>query len=838
VRDAESRFAKSIQRRAGFVLAAVLTSALVFAASAQGAGAPTIDAFFTSGVTATSAQLNALINPNGEATTYRFEYGKSTGYGNVTPDEIISAGITPEPVNAQITGLDGGVYHFRVVAEHKSTSEVVTTGDQTFTFYPPSCPNEHLRQQTGALYLPDCRAYELVSPANSGNALLKPLGPFSPTATNPSRFSFGGSLGVIPGVGPAQADIEDLYVATRHPDGWTTRYVGIPSDTAAMSGGPPTDGPGYPEDVYADSSMNKFLDWSAGTQSHSCCGELGSFAGYMWNAEGGSLGRLPSHIEEISEGTADWSKGGFYGDVRPSADFSHYFFSSANVAFTPGGLTSGSGSAYDDNLETGTIEKISTLPGGGDIPEEPGDETNDDFLRLPAASTDGSRVLIEAPKSGVCGLASCPPPPDICDTVPGQFLHGCPGPLPSHLYMHVHGLPTYDISGSHTVILRGETPDLSKVFFTSTEQLTADDHDTSSDLFMWTDSPTPTITRLSTGSSGSTGNVDTCSVTWVSQCGVEIIHPTCRCKPGNLTESIPARADNFVAAGTGEIYFYSPEQLESGKGTLNQRNLYVFRNGHAQYVTTLPGNTLVNRIQVSPDGSHMAFVTAGKITSYNNTSPTGICTPENTINGVPATGPLCQEMYSYEPGTGVIRCVSCIPNGDPPESDVEASLNGLFMTKDGRTFFSTEDALVPRDSNGLLDVYEFVDNRPQLISSGTAAADRNRTEYASLVGVSADGTDAYFSTLDTLVGQDQNGEFFKFYDARTNGGFPFLPPPAPCAAADECHGPGTNAPTEITIGTGEALGDGGNLHPVKHKKKHHGKRKHKKDHHHHHGNRG
>ena len=45
-----------------------------------------------------------------------------------------------------------------------------------------------------------------------------------------------------------------------------------------------------------------------------------------------------------------------------------------------------------------------------------------------------------------------------------------------------------------------------------------------------------------------------------------------------------------------------------------------------------------------------------------------------------------------------------------------------------------------------------------------------------LVGVSADGTDVFFATYDVLVGQDRNGDSIKIYDARTGGGFPFVPP--------------------------------------------------------------
>jgi hypothetical protein len=149
-------------------------------------------------------------------------------------------------------------------------------------------------------------------------------------------------------------------------------------------------------------------------------------------------------------------------------------------------------------------------------------------------------------------------------------------------------------------------------------------------------------------------------------------------------------------------------------------------------------------------------------------------------------------------------------------ADVLASESGPFMANDGRVAFTTSDALVPQDTDGVEDVYEFVDSRPRLISSGTSQ--RSVFEgnaiyppaYTGLESFSADGIDLYFSTYDTLAPQDHNGPFIKFYDARTNGGFPISPPLQPCVAADECHGTGSATPGEPQIGTGANLGGGGN----------------------------
>ena len=155
---------------------------------------PTVLGATTEHLLATSVDLVARINPRGFETTYRFEYGRTPEYGSSAPipDGSIGSGTTPEQVVVHLEGLEEAEYHFRVVAENKwgqSGSE-----DQTFTFNPPSCPNAAVRQQTGASYLPDCRAYELVSAENSGGAHLTAEGPWTPYASSPGRFAYMGHV--------------------------------------------------------------------------------------------------------------------------------------------------------------------------------------------------------------------------------------------------------------------------------------------------------------------------------------------------------------------------------------------------------------------------------------------------------------------------------------------------------------------------------------------------------------------------------------------------------------------------------------------------------------------
>jgi hypothetical protein len=507
------------------------------------------------------------------------------------------------------------------------------------------------------------------------------------------------------------------------------------------------------------------------------------------------------------------------GDVTASSDLSHFVFASEWNVFAPGGQLAPPGSVYDNNTVTGTLAIASMLPGGGPIPAEPTDQAEDP-LRVPAVSSDGSHILIAAGGVGYCGQATCPPPAGACGGSGGDF-EPCPL-VPSHLYMRVDDAITYDVSHGHVVKYVGATDDGSKVYFTTAQQLTPEDTDSSTDLYMWGEA-TDSLTLVSQGTGGA-GNSDACTTSFTTGCGVVTYadNPSCPLS-GNC------RSDNSIASRSGDIYFFSPEQLDGSRGIPDKENLYVFHGGRAQYVTTLLAgpfcegegfqqicsSTPIARIQVSPDGSHAAFLTTSSATQYDS------------------AGHL--EMYLYDPSTRKVLCASCIPSGAPPTSDVAASQNGLFMANDGRAFFSTDDALVQGDTNSAIDVYEYVNGRPQLITLGTGetrvATGPGVAGRPGLVGVSATGTDVYFSTYDTLVPADHNGLFLKFYDARAGGGFPSPAPPPPCNAADECHGAGSSPPAGVRNGTGAALGAGGNVNGSSHQEKQQKKKKKKKKRH-------
>lgn len=101
---------------------------------AFGSGAAVVTTNAATAITSTGATVNGTVNPNGEATTYAFQWGLTTSYGNEAPLPGSSAGsgTTDVPVSAALDGLTSGtVYHFRVIASN--ASGVATGADETFT---------------------------------------------------------------------------------------------------------------------------------------------------------------------------------------------------------------------------------------------------------------------------------------------------------------------------------------------------------------------------------------------------------------------------------------------------------------------------------------------------------------------------------------------------------------------------------------------------------------------------------------------------------------------------------------------------------------------------------
>jgi len=93
---------------------------------------PTVSTLSPTLVTENSATLNAIVNPNGIATTYYFEYGADTSYGSTTVASSAGSGTSSISVNAAISDLiSETTYHYRLVA---TNSEGTSYGDdKTFS---------------------------------------------------------------------------------------------------------------------------------------------------------------------------------------------------------------------------------------------------------------------------------------------------------------------------------------------------------------------------------------------------------------------------------------------------------------------------------------------------------------------------------------------------------------------------------------------------------------------------------------------------------------------------------------------------------------------------------
>ena len=88
-----------------------------------------------SSVTGSGATLNGMVNPNGQATTYHFDYGTTTSYGTSTSSASAGSDSTSHAENAAITGLSTSTtYHFRIVA----TNATGTTNGADLTFTTPT----------------------------------------------------------------------------------------------------------------------------------------------------------------------------------------------------------------------------------------------------------------------------------------------------------------------------------------------------------------------------------------------------------------------------------------------------------------------------------------------------------------------------------------------------------------------------------------------------------------------------------------------------------------------------------------------------------------------------
>jgi hypothetical protein len=119
----------TFRRLALLCAAAVLT--LTATAATAAAAAPSASTDGAQAITSSGARLVGSVNPNGEPTTYWFEYGTTRRYGSRTPDASAGRGTSARRVTATLSGLQPNTtYNFRLVASNPSG--VVSSANRTF----------------------------------------------------------------------------------------------------------------------------------------------------------------------------------------------------------------------------------------------------------------------------------------------------------------------------------------------------------------------------------------------------------------------------------------------------------------------------------------------------------------------------------------------------------------------------------------------------------------------------------------------------------------------------------------------------------------------------------
>jgi hypothetical protein len=200
----------------------------------------------------TEAELSARIDPEGADTDYVFEYVTQDAFDEsgftgaaIAREGTISEKSGTASVNAILNGLTPGeAYRFRVLAENDGGKASEEGNEGSFTTYADtfldgaSCANAGLRVGASAA-LPDCRAYELVTPPETTGRRPKgspATGIFvveqvSPVGDAVSFMIEGGSLPGTTGAGSFEGD---PYLSSRTSSGWTSTIAGPSGGEATL----------------------------------------------------------------------------------------------------------------------------------------------------------------------------------------------------------------------------------------------------------------------------------------------------------------------------------------------------------------------------------------------------------------------------------------------------------------------------------------------------------------------------------------------------------------------------------------------------------------------------
>jgi hypothetical protein len=722
---------------------------------------PAVDKELTSEVGVSEVKLGALVSPGGILTTYRFEYGPTTAYGSTTPfpEGSVGEGVQAHAVWASAAGLGAGTtYHYRVVAINELGT--VYGPDQTFTTLSTdeaACPNEQLRGGFSAR-LPDCRAYELVTPPveNSSQFDAAMESAYSSTAAVDGEAL---SLSVRE-PRPGAPTGGEQYVATRGASGWIAEDIMPPE---SYDGVICTE---Y-QNVYAYSEQLTKDVLRAGGGSRASASENKIEDPESCNPEAHQVvNGEPVGYENLL--------------VRENATGAYQL-----VNITPSGVTPADAhfQAASADLSHVIFTETSPLAEGARYGVENLYEWDEGALRLVSVVTNGTAVpgslAVEAGTPQHEGVVSS-------DGSHVLFTYG------GALYDRIDGQRTVqvdeqqggsDASGGGS--FQAATADGSKVFFLDERELTSD----------------------ATAAAGEPDLYECALAEKASKCELTDLTVAAAGEHADVLRVTPlGRHDSsyvyFVAKGvlaSNTREFTNSEGKAVVEGAqAGKENLYLWNGTTTTFIAT--GPAYYGRFgleQTSPDGKWLTFESAESLTGYDNET--------------------AGELFLYSVATGQLACASCNPTGEAgggvgPRREDKEEVHGVFrpryvLTDTGQVFFETGDALVPSDTNGTLDVYEYEGGHVYLISSGTSAFGSNLEE------VSESGDDVFFRSDQQLVPQDnQEGEIV-IYDARVEGGFAEPSSSPSCTTADACRTPVSLQPTIYGAPASQTFSGAGNLAP-------------------------
>ncbi len=191
--------------------------------------------------------LKGKVNPNNQPTRFWIEYGKTTNYDARLPvagtDEV-GSGYGDVSVAETIRDLTPGTYHFRVLAEN-ATGQAAGADAVLVVAQADACPNAAIRRAQDAERLPDCRAYERVTPSDKSGGI--PAYPFLTQGHSAGVFAMAGlstdgTIAVYPSFqafADAPSGLINTYRAKRTAGGWVTNTWSPAPELRGRRGVPP-----------------------------------------------------------------------------------------------------------------------------------------------------------------------------------------------------------------------------------------------------------------------------------------------------------------------------------------------------------------------------------------------------------------------------------------------------------------------------------------------------------------------------------------------------------------------------------------------------------------------